>query len=435
MELGLFIWKLLLVPLDLFAFTMLTSWVTGRFDWERKQVLLGMGALLLQAGALFTRSDEFSLCVTFGYVFLSICLKTHRGRLRAFGNTLVLIFLFVCPLNTVFFVLEVCGVAAYTGEGDFLLWGAGALLDILIAAFVWRMRHYRSDVLLRFSKGEVALIVLIFFLTILLGVSLDPATGVLSEEALEAPSARFFLGVIAVTTVLVNGLFLLMMWKNKTSDYYRYLNLEHRQYIENELRYFEVYKSAQTDLRAFRHDMKHHISYLQQLCDGGDLDKIRAYVRELDGNWEHAAQSLHHTGDDTVDSIFNAKAWLMRKENIRFVLSGAFAGKLSISPFDLCAIFSNALDNAVQAVRRVDGDRFVAVTICRSDYYYMVSIENPLGTAEEHRTGKEARDHGFGLSSIREKAERNGGDIRIQKGGGRFLLELYLPVAPFTPKN
>ena len=98
MELGLFIWKLLLVPLDLFAFTMLTSWVTGRFDWERKQVLLGMGALLLQAGALFTRSDEFSLCVTFGYVFLSICLKTHRGRLRAFGNTLVLIFLFVCYL-------------------------------------------------------------------------------------------------------------------------------------------------------------------------------------------------------------------------------------------------------------------------------------------------------------------------------------------------
>ena len=443
MDMGLFVWKMLVTPLDLFVFALLASWVTGRLEGaafavrEKGQLLLGVGAFLLQGGALLARSDGLSVCVTFVYVFLSICLKTKSGRLRAFGKTLVLLLLFISPLNTAFFLLQACGVAAYAGgEGDVLLWGAGAVLDGLIVAFIWRVRRYRSAVLLRFGKGEVALIALIFLLTVLLGASLDPAAGVLSEEALRAPSARFFLGVIAGTVALVNALFLLMIWKNKAAAYYQYLNREQQRYIENELRYFEVYKSAQTDLRAFRHDMKHHISHLQRLCGEGDMAQVRGYVRQMQENWEHAADSLYHTGDDTVDSILNAKAWLMKKEHIQLVLSGAFAGNLPVSPFDLCAIFSNALDNAAEETRGVQGERYVSVSIGRTDYYYIVSIENPLrAEGGEREEKKDRRDHGFGLSSIREKAERNGGAVRIQKGGGRFLLEVFLPVARFTAQK
>ena len=45
------------------------------------------------------------------------------------------------------------------------------------------------------------------------------------------------------------------------------------------------------------------------------------------------------------------------------------------------------------------------------------------------RTSKDdPRNHGFGLFSIREKTEKNGGSVQIQRIEGVFLLSIFLPI-------
>ena len=109
-----------------------------------------------------------------------------------------------------------------------------------------------------------------------------------------------------------------MIWRSKTSEYYKQLNKLNQQYIKQELEYFETYRQAQEDIRIFRHDMKHHINRIVQLCADSDITSLKNYVSELHDNWDVTLEAVYQTGDSNVDAILNAKVQQMHRNNIPF---------------------------------------------------------------------------------------------------------------------
>lgn len=237
----------------------------------------------------------------------------------------------------------------------------------------------------------------------------------------------------SAVVVIADVLYFISLWKSKTTDYFKQLEQHNQQYIEQELQYFEMYKKNQEDIRKFRHDIKHHITRIEQLCETGNLLKVQEYLGHVQGSWENMTKALFYTGDDNVDAILNAKVPPMQRAQIKFKLSGVFGRALSISAFDICTIFANALDNAIEANQKVSGEkhRFILLSISRSDFYYMISMENPM-MADLPYTGQTTKqdrlNHGFGLRSIRDKVEQNGGIMTITTETGLFRLEIMLPI-------
>lgn len=428
--------RLLTAFLDIGLLSMLVTFTVDagvRRDFPRQRWLL-LAALtwLLLAAAIVLESDALYLSVMTAYVVGCIFALTTRARLRTLVATLFLTLIAGLPLVTIVFVLNVLGIDVVFGHGD-ALEALAALANVAVIFWVWRMRRRYGDALaIRFSVGECMMAVVLFLLTTLLGLVMNPASGELAPAVLVTGSGQFLVGAVTALMVFLNVCFLVMVWRSKTTAFYRRQNALNAQYVENELAYFESYKAAQDDIRRFRHDMKHHMARLRQFSDAGDTAGLRDYLDDLQDAWTASAGALYRTGSDHLDAVLNGRAAQMRKAGITVTVEGAFRTPLRLSAFDACAIFANAIDNAIEANLRLPetASRWLRLTIRQSAQTTIVTLENPLAAplAPGQRTSKaDSRDHGFGLYSIREKAEKNGGSIEIEQVDGVYRLHLFLP--------
>lgn len=428
--------RLLAAMLDIALLTMLVSFtvdVRERRDFPRRVWLaLAAGTWLLLAVAAALKNDALYLLVMAGYVTVVIMRLTARGRLRTLVATAFLTIVAGLPLNTLVFLLNVAGIDVVFGYGD-ALYVLAAFANAAVIFWVWWQRRRFSDGLaIRFSVPECFMAVLLFLLTTLLGLVMNPKSGELTAEVLTSGSGQFLVGAVTVLVVVLNIFFMVMVWRSKTTAYYRRQNDINRQYVENELRYFENYRQAQADIRRFRHDMKHHLARMGTLVEAGDTAGLRVYLQSFEDAWQDAAYRLYQTGNDHLDAILNGRAARMQDDGIAVRIDGAFRGPLALSAFDTCAIFANAVDNAIEENERLPegASRWLFIRIARSGQTLVVTMENPLAAplASDRRTKKaDTRAHGFGLYSIREKAEKNGGSIEVVQGGVRFQLNIFLP--------
>ena len=104
---------------------------------------------------------------------------------------------------------------------------------------------------------------------------------------------------------------------------------------------------------------------------------------------------------------------------------------------DICAIFGNALDNAIECVSQFDDPekRLVTMSLFRKNQFLMIQFENytdtplklgsnqlPLTTKDNHLY------HGYGLKSIQAAAQKYGGSMTLQSKDNWFTLSVLIPV-------
>ena len=112
-----------------------------------------------------------------------------------------------------------------------------------------------------------------------------------------------------------------------------------------------------------------------------------------------------------------------------------------MKPTDICSIFANALDNAIEACERADEDeRLIKLQIRKSGQFFNIKLSNTytetdgkldlgkLFNAKERITSKEDKNlHGYGTQNIRSAVEKNDGMIKAEAEGGMYTLSLMLP--------
>ena len=96
-----------------------------------------------------------------------------------------------------------------------------------------------------------------------------------------------------------------------------------------------------------RHDIRHHFVQLSSLAEQGDMEKIKKY---LSATTEKISDyNLHFCENQAVDSVFGYYSTLAQRENIPFHAVVSLPADLSIDEINLCLVFSNLLENAIQA--------------------------------------------------------------------------------------
>lgn len=429
--------RLITVVLDIALMSMLVSFVVDARERRpfarRRWLLLALVTGCCSLPAMAFDNENLYLFVMLVYVVLCIFQLTAHSRLRTLFVMVCLVIVAGFPLNLVTFLCNVLGIDVIFGYGD-ALYALAALANVAVIFWVWRVRkRYADGLAIRFSVFEMVTAVFLYLTTMLLGRVMNPAAGELDAAVLATDSGIFLVSAVTGLVVFTNVFFLIMVWRSKTTAYYRQLNALNAQYVEGELAYFAHYKAMQQDVRAFRHDMKHHMARMRQLCAAKDTDALAAYLDEFQSAWTAASEQLFQTGDDGVDALINARTATWRRLGICFTLEGAFARALPLSPFDSCTIFANALDNATEENERLPegAERWIRFAIKKTAQFHFITIENPLAApvSADLRTKKaDVRNHGFGLVSIRDKAEKNGGSIETRQEDGRFILTIYLPV-------
>lgn len=171
--------------------------------------------------------------------------------------------------------------------------------------------------------------------------------------------------------------------------------------------------------RAFRHDIKNHLSVLDGLLSGGRLEEGRAYLKKLEAASE-ALSFPYQTGNPVVDILLGEKLGLA--EGIAAEVSLLLPKQWGIDDFDLCVIFANALDNAITACRSGGQPRSIRISGKRQGDFYMLIFENTCAEGS-------LPPQGTGISNIKSVAERYRGAVLTEKTGGRFSLSVLLNIS------
>ena len=171
--------------------------------------------------------------------------------------------------------------------------------------------------------------------------------------------------------------------------------------------------------KAFRHDIANHLSVLDGLLNSGKLDESKVYLQKL----KTTSTSLsfpYQTGNPVVDILLSEKLGLAKE--ITAEVSLLLPRPCGIDDFDLCVIFANALDNAINACQSIEGNKLIRIRGERQGDFYMLVFENtcsdePLPPA------------GTGLSNIKAVAEKYHGAVLTEKSGRQFSLNVLLNIS------
>ena len=113
---------------------------------------------------------------------------------------------------------------------------------------------------------------------------------------------------------------------------------------------------------------------------------------------------------------------------------GALLNKLHVA--DICTIFGNALDNALESVVMIPDPqkRLIHVSVSAQKNFIFINIANTLGTAliesEDSllTTKKDKKNHGYGLKGIKFAAGKYGGHVNYKAEDGWFRLNILIPM-------
>lgn len=195
---------------------------------------------------------------------------------------------------------------------------------------------------------------------------------------------------------------------------------------------YRYYQESMELVHIKYHDLKHQITGLRGLTDEAErkawLDQLE---QELDEN-----RLMERTGNHGLDTILAAKIFQARKNQIRItcVADGKLLNFMHVT--DICTIFGNALDNAIESVVSLgDPDkRMIHVTLARQKSFVLIIVSNYIEEDFVLEKGvlpatskKDRENHGYGLKSIRQTAEKYKGSMSLQVKDHWFELRILIP--------
>lgn len=180
------------------------------------------------------------------------------------------------------------------------------------------------------------------------------------------------------------------------------------------------------------HDIKHQIRALAAGGAAVDGQVLADLSHEVD-----VYDSVVKSGNDALDTILTEKSLYCEKHGITLSCIADGTALDFVEPADLYSFFGNALDNAIEAVERLDGPecRCVSLIVKRAGDMASIHVENFFDgqvnfSAEglpRTRKGDEL-NHGFGVRSMRMIVENLGGSLTCEAQGDIFHLNALIPL-------
>ena len=175
------------------------------------------------------------------------------------------------------------------------------------------------------------------------------------------------------------------------------------------------------------HDIKHFIAEAGAR-KGVDLSQLSEAVRIYD--------TTVKTGNEVVDTMLAERSLYCSAHGITLSVIADASALDFIGVTDMCALFGNLLENAVEAAEQVKekNRRTIGVNIRPVAGQVFVCVENTYEEAPAPCGGLPATSkpdkayHGYGLKSIRYVAEKYGGVFSYKAEGGIFRASVLFPV-------
>ncbi len=218
-----------------------------------------------------------------------------------------------------------------------------------------------------------------------------------------------------------------------TNTYLKKQNENFERELEEQAAHYVALADANKELSRFKHDFKNLRIGITKALTSGDCEMAIEMMETVQNDFVQATDNIvkYNTGNGIVDAILSEKQKKATASNTLITFNGIIP-QTGFSPTDLCVIFGNTLDNAIEACENISGseNKIISVSVTCTNGFIFISITNPVSEKvvihNNHieTTKKDRTSHGFGLYSLQKVAKKYGGEMCITSEDHTFILTL-----------
>lgn len=287
---------------------------------------------------------------------------------------------------------------------------------ILISRYF--VKVFREKAMVSLTNGQTVVFLVIPFLILLLLLAVYQNGDVLLMIFGYGSMAGAIFG-IAVLHLLVIYLFGYMLEQQKKNLHYQLYEQQREMMMHQYQELEEKYQSS----RKVIHDVRNHIQMIGELYHLGDLEAADRYCRDI-GGMLRSLERVAYTKHRMLNLILNEK---LNGQEMKGAALHIEIGQVDLSfmkDIDVTTIFSNLLDNAIEAVTECEKDRYLSFKMDEEKDFLVICLRNSCPVKRKKRRGHE----GIGLVNVRYVVEFYGGTIQVSEIKGGYQTSIMIPI-------
>lgn len=360
---------------------------------------------------------KYLLFFLIGYGSIQLCMRCEKSEAM---------FCMTCALATQHLsyvlyddVLALSGWAYDSVQAVAII--SAVMLLVYLAAYYLFVRKMKQHPELSFQNRENLIVggLLILF-TIVIKFIMEPYLSARSMTKLYVLVSIYDVVCCVLALMLERGLFRNQALTDEKNFLTQLVHMQEEQYRTSK---------ANVEMVNIKcHDMKHQISHITSTTDPDAIRELEQIISAYDSSLQ--------TGNEILDVCLMEKKLLCEKNSIKLDCIANGQCLSFMQPSDLFSLFGNALDNAMEAVCKLDDveKRIIFVSVKEELGMAIIHVENnytgELIMADGiPRTSKDDEFyHGYGVKSIRMVVEKYDGNMALLPQNGISNLNITIPV-------
>jgi len=196
---------------------------------------------------------------------------------------------------------------------------------------------------------------------------------------------------------------------------------------------FELMKTSLNANKSIKHDLKNHLTSLYALAGEDKKEELLNYLSQAIDIIDQR-QEFSRTGNVCIDSIINFKFQNAKKDNIDIHVDLNVPKEIKIPSFDMTVILGNLLDNALNAVKKLENHRFIKIAMKYTKGRLIIKMINSYNGTIIKKDGEivtskdDESNHGFGLKNIKSVLEKYNGILECEYDESTFHTTILMYV-------
>ena len=199
--------------------------------------------------------------------------------------------------------------------------------------------------------------------------------------------------------------------------------------LKKQLYYYgSLIKESNEKLINLKHDLNNQLQVAYVIFKQ-DKEKAIEILDKINENLNQIPQT-QYCKNLILNTILAIKVTEAESKNIKVEVKIDDSIKFDMEDIDLCNLFTNLLDNSIEASENIS-NKNIWISIYKKLDYIIIKCENTYShkiEKDEHGKFKSTKlnnnNHGHGLKIIEDIASKYNGEINIRTSEGRFIVML-----------
>lgn len=216
------------------------------------------------------------------------------------------------------------------------------------------------------------------------------------------------LGTVGVVLSIIADIVLLYVLIHGSKKEKLEKELERVRYLnEIESERNSIMEKRQKELYEMKDSFERRIAKINDSLACGNKERAEQDIDKLQEELERSRPNTY-CKHAVVNAVLSEKEKTCSELGFSLDVDLMIPAKLGVEPLNMCSIFSNLLDNAIEAVEALpESERKISVHGEMKGNYLFVKVENPA--TKEHAQRKRRKEHGYGTQILQDIAEKYDG--------------------------